>query len=231
MEWGILVDVSWGPQGGGQVFDAVLSGDAQATLALLGKSGIANDAYLAGGSALALYYGHRYSVDFNLFSSVPFDPKQLSKTLSSLGPFVEEVAKGVSLIGTFRGTKMSYFHYRYPLVKPTTRYRNVNVAHPHDIAAMKLVAITDRGTKKDFVDLYTLTQRGVSLENMFQFYDKKYGLFDANRYTLIKALSYLDEANEDKMPQMIASISWDEVKRFFTAESMRLAKHYLEEAP
>ena len=125
---------------------------------------------------------------------------------------------------------MSYFQYDYPLIEPTQQFLDISVAHSYDIAAMKLVAITDRGTKKDFVDLYELVHQGISFDNMFGLYDRKYKLFEANRFTLIKALSYLDEADADVMPQMIRSISWEEVKKFFTTEAMRLAKVYLGQA-
>ena len=210
------------------MFGTVLPGDAQAALAALGKSGLVSDAYLAGGSALALHFGHRYSIDFDFFSPQSFDPKKLSARLSALGSFTEEVAKGISLIGVFRGVKMSYFQYDYPLIAQTTQYLGVSVAHPHDIAAMKLVAITDRGTRKDFVDLYELVHNGVSFVDMFRFYDTKYKLFQTNRFTLMKALTYFDEADADTMPQMIRSIRWEEVKQFFQTESMQLAKKYLE---
>ncbi len=213
------------------MFNTVLSHDAQATLAILGQSGLVDHAYLAGGSALALHFDHRYSIDFDFFSPEPFDPKKLSASLAAIGPFVEEAAKGITLIGEFRGTKMSYFRYEYPLLEQTTPFLGVSVAHAYDIAAMKLVAITDRGTRKDYVDLYELVHQGISMEDMFDLYDRKYRLFDANRYTIIKSLTYFDEADATKMPTMIRAVSWDEVKKFFTAEAMRLAKRYLEEIP
>ncbi len=213
------------------MFESVLSDDAKATLALLNKSGLVRDAYLAGGSALALHFGHRYSIDFDFFSPLAFDPIKLSKSLSGIGSFAEEVVKGTSLIGTFQGIKMSYFQYDYLLIDKTKPFLGIAVAHPHDIAAMKLVAITDRGTKKDFIDLYELTHQGIPFDEMFRLYDRKYKLFEANRFTLIKALSYLDEADTDAMPEMIRPISWEEVKKFFTSEAMRLAKKYLEEYP
>lgn len=213
------------------MFSSVLSESAQATLAVLGKSGLFGDAYLAGGSALALYLGHRYSIDFDFFTPNAFDPKMLSAAISRVGPFIEDVAKGISLIGTFQEVKMSCFRYEYPLIEPTTRLFEIDIAHPHDIAAMKLVAIGDRGTRKDYVDLYALVQHGISIDDMFEYYDAKYKLFDANRYTLIKSLVYFDEADTTDMPVMIHAVSWDEIKKFFTTESMRLAKKYLEETP
>ncbi|MBI5614082.1 nucleotidyl transferase AbiEii/AbiGii toxin family protein [Candidatus Gottesmanbacteria bacterium] len=211
------------------MFESVLPKNAQTALALLGNSNpFPSDTYLAGGSALALHFGHRKSVDFDFFTPTAFDPKKLSESLSLLGSFDEEVAKGISLIGKFQGVKLSCFQYQYSLLKQPLVHLGVLVAHPNDIAPMKLVAICDRGTKKDFVDIYTMVQNGLTLEDMFTLYDKKYGLLESNRYTLCKALGYLDEADLTDMPEMLISLSWKEVKQFFIAQAMRLGKQYIE---
>jgi len=68
------------------MFPGTLSDDAQDALAVLGKSGILNWAYLAGGSALALYLGHRRSVDFDLFSAKPFSASLLERVKRAVAP-------------------------------------------------------------------------------------------------------------------------------------------------
>jgi hypothetical protein len=98
----------------------------------------------------------------------------------------------------------------------------------NDIAAMKLAAVMSRGIKRDFVDVYVLTRQGLSLEQMLDFYDQKYALLEQNVFGIIKSLNYFDDAENTEMPRMIVPISWLEVKRFFSAESIRLAKKYLE---
>lgn len=209
------------------MFTAVLSKDAQAALAALGKSGVVADAYLAGGSALALHFGHRRSEDFDFFSPHPFDPIQLGKAFSSVGTFHTEVAVGITLLGAFNGVKLSYFQYDYPLLRPTESLFDVAIAHPDDIAAMKLVAICDRSTKKDYVDLYTLAHRGVSFEAMFRFYEEKYHVFDENKFTITKSLTYFEPAEETEMPAMLDPLAWNDVKQFLIKESMRLGKQQI----
>lgn len=209
------------------MFSAILSKNAQAALALLGKSGLVADAYLAGGSALSLRFGHRYSIDFDFFSSKNFDPKKLIVSLKNIGEFTVDFAKGQSLIGEFNHVKFSYFLYDYPLIANAAKFLGVNLAHPHDIAAMKLVAISDRGAKKDYVDIFELIHQGINLEKMFKIYDRKYRLLSSNLFTLIKAVGYFDEAESTKMPKMVHPISWQQVKIFLSQESLRLAKKYL----
>lgn len=209
------------------MFKSVLSQSAQAALAILAKNKITKDAYLAGGSALALHFGHRYSIDFDFFSQTSFDPRTMSATLASIGHFNEEFAKGISLIGTFNGIKMSYFQYPYPLLDKTNDFLGVSVANHKDIAAMKIVAIGDRSTRKDYIDIYELVQQGYTLDEMLLWYDEKYHKLDTNMFSIVRSLTYFDDADEEAMPDMIHPYSWDQIKQFFIAESMRFAKKIL----
>lgn len=209
------------------MFTAVLSKNAQTALALLGKSGLVAGAYLAGGSALSLHFGHRYSIDFDFFSPKAFDSKKLIVSLKKIGEFTADFAKGQSLVGEFNRIKFSYFYYDYPLIAKTIKFFGVNLAHPHDIAAMKLGAISDRGAKKDYVDMFELIHQGISLEKMFRIYNRKYHPLSSNLFTLIKAVGYFDEAENSQMPKMIRPISWQQVKNFLSQESLRLARKRL----
>lgn len=211
------------------MFTTVLPIHAQKTLAVLGTSSLFADSYLAGGTALALQLGHRESIDFDFFTQTPFDPMKLSRQLSGLGSFTETVAKGISLIGEFNQVKMSCFQYEYPLLKKTIVYEGISIAHIQDIAAMKLVAISDRSTKKDYIDLYALVHNGISFDEMFVLYEQKYHAFEANKFSLIKSMTYFQDAELGDMPRMFVPISWDDVKTFLVSESMRLGKKYLED--
>lgn len=209
------------------MFRSVLSGPAQDALALLGKSKLVEKGYLAGGSALALHFGHRYSFDFDFFSQETFDPRKLSRQLQKLGNFVETVAKGISLLGTFQGVKFSYFQYEYPLISETSKFLEVNIADIKDIAAMKIAALMDRGTKRDFIDIYEMLQEGMNLGEIFKLYNQKYHTFETNKFSIIKSFGYFDDAEGGDMPQMIKKVSWQEVKDFFASESLRLGRKYL----
>lgn len=211
------------------MFTAVLSENAQKALALLGKEKILPPkTYLAGGSCLALHYGHRISVDFDFFTPSEFKSEGIVRRLNQVGKFIlQEAAEKNTLLGLFNNVKFSLFLYRYPLIFKPKKYLNILLADPRDIAAMKLAAVMDRGTKKDFVDLYFLNKKGVSIEQAFKYYDKKYKSLANNLYSLIKSLSYFDDAEKLEMPLMIKKVSFEKVKEFFRQETVRLAKKYI----
>jgi hypothetical protein len=79
-----------------------------------------------------------------------------------------------------------------------------------DIAAMKLAAITGRGSKKDFIDIYFILQK-YGLSDILKFYEDKYS--DGSIFLVLRSLAYFDDAEEEPMPKMLVNISWQEVKK------------------
>jgi hypothetical protein len=92
---------------------------------------------------------------------------------------------------------------------------------------MKIAAVMDRGYKKDFIDLFFLSQKGIGLEKCFEVYDKKYKALKNNLYSIIISLSYFDDAENSAMPVMLTKISWSGIRKFFEQEAVRLGKKYL----
>lgn len=209
------------------MFPGTLFIGAQNTLALLGKQDFLKQTYLAGGSSLALQLGHRRSIDFDFFTNKPFELSDIKTNLQKIGVYHGENETPKTIVGKFNQVKFSLFFYPYELIDMTTNYQGINLASIKDIAAMKLVAITDRGTKKDYIDLYFLANKCFSLEKMFNFYDKKYHNFEINKITLLKALQYFEDADESEIPEMIEKIDWQEIKKFFQKETVKLAEKYL----
>lgn len=209
------------------MFTKTLSENAQNSLALLGKGVLPAGTYLAGGSALALHFGHRISIDFDFFTNVPFSTEDLAKDLIKWGDFKPRTILKDTLLGSFNGIKFSIFYYQHPLLFKATDYQSVLVADPKDIAAMKIAAMMDRGTKKDFIDLYFLSKKGVVLESCFTYYEEKYKALANNLYSIITSLSYFVDAEASEMPKMIDKVSWSVVKGFFEKEAVRLGNKYL----
>ena len=117
------------------------------------------------------------------------------------------------------GVKVDLVNYPYVWIAPKVEEDSLVLASPKDIAAMKLSAITNRGTKKDFIDVYELLNH-FSLEQMFGFYREKYT--DAIPFMTLKSLTWFEDAEDDPMPFMLKKYSWDDVKEKIITEVNRL---------
>lgn len=169
-------------------------------------------AYLAGGTALAIYFGHRRSEDFDWFTPTSIPPNALLGDVEALG-FAVEVHQNTegTFLGLVGGVKFSVFRYRYDLLAPTTRLDGSQLASLPDLAAMKLAAICGRATKKDYVDLHALMTLGrMSLSAMAAAFVTKYPTGDP--IAAVRAVGYFQDAEKQTMPLMLNRTSWKNVK-------------------
>jgi len=101
------------------------------------------------------------------------------------------------------------------------KFFSLSIADIFDIYIMELSAISSRGRKKDFVDLYFLLQY-FSLLELFDGYNAKYGTEVSNFYHLQKLLIYFEDAESQPMPKMMKETNWAEIKRKIILEVKRL---------
>lgn len=171
--------------------------------------------YLGGGTALAIYLGHRHSVDLDWFTGEGIaDPLRLAQDIRDKGiSFVTGQIEQGTLHGTISGIRVSFFEYRYPLLKPLiflTKFA-CQTASSEDLACMKLSALAQRGSKKDFVDIYGLGLRHISLRGMLQLYQRKYSIEDIAH--VLYGLAYFDDADQERMPKMFLNVDWRTIKK------------------
>lgn len=128
--------------------------------------------YLAGGTGLALRLGHRRSLDLDFFAEDEVDEEALLRDLQRVGELsVMAKAKQTLDVHLF-DTKVSFLAYPYPMLFPFDSYAGVPVADPRDIARMKISAISSRGTRRDFTDLY-LASKTYGLDELLRLFDRK----------------------------------------------------------
>ena len=167
--------------------------------------------YLAGGTALALELGHRISVDLDFFNKDTFSISLLVEQLNTLGNLKIEDQSENTFNGSLDGVKISFFYYPYPLLFTTKEYNSVYLADERDIGAMKIQSISGRGSKKDFIDLFVLLKK-YSIQELLNFFHKKYEKFNYNQLHILKSLSYFYDADTNPEPIYINPIDWKEVK-------------------
>ena len=177
---------------------------------------------LAGGTALALQIGHRQSIDLGLFGNLIGEEIDLKEQIFSLGDIV--VLKNIPNIHIWmvNGIKVDVVRYPFPWIGEMIIHDNLRLAGLKDIAAMKLAAVTGRGSKKDFIDIFFLLKR-FSLKEMVQWYSEKYK--DASLFLVLKSLAYFVDADSDDEPVMLKRIEWKEIKNSIDKEVNQFIKH------
>jgi len=193
----------------------VLTERQRKALRLLSPKTAADGFYLAGGTAIALHLGHRRSVDLDWFleGRIP-DPLRLAEEIRDGGiPFVTGQMSGGTLYGSVHGVRVSFLEFRYPLLDALVAWPEFGcrLAGLRDLACMKLSAIAQRGSKKDFVDLFALGRNGSSLADMLAWYRAKFGVEEIGH--VLYSLAYFDDADPERMPRMIWKADWKEIKR------------------
>jgi predicted nucleotidyltransferase component of viral defense system len=203
------------------MYDRVLNPGTMTLLHRLSPDDLPEGTYLAGGTAVALYLGHRRSADLDFFTPVEFTELQWEAKLSQNIGFTLLKRDWQTLIGNVDKVKFSLFSYRYKQISPVELYENIPIASVPDLAAMKLDTIIGRGSKRDFIDIYFLAQKH-SLEELFSFYQSKYNNFEERYLMLKKALVYFGDADKDEMPDMLVPANWPQIKKWFVESVKRL---------
>jgi predicted nucleotidyltransferase component of viral defense system len=167
------------------------------------------DFRLVGGTALALQYGHRTSIDIDLFGKTNFDDIDLPRILKRY-PKVQNFSNS-KFIKTYiiNDIKVDMVSYSYSWIGELLTEDNIRMADIKDIAAMKISAITNRGSKKDFFDL-SLILDYYSLKEILEFYQEKY--YDGTVFMALKSLTYFMDAEQEDNPELLMGQEWEEVK-------------------
>jgi hypothetical protein len=171
--------------------------------------------YLAGGTAIALYFGHRESIDFDFFalpSALAGQPLLDQLLASGIAFELTSVSPG-TLLGIVEGVKVSFFHYPYPHIAPVHPFSNpgLDVASIPDLCAMKLSAAAQRGARKDFIDIHRLMLGGAPIASMLEYYRQKYA--QVNIAHVLRGLTYYDDAEPHAMPKLYIPMDWGQIKR------------------
>ena len=172
--------------------------------------------YLAGGTALALQLGHRTSVDFDFYIPKHFDSAKLATEFTQR--FGEEIKINQqtedTLKITIRNTWASFFYYPYELIRLLRDFEGIKLSSVEDIAAMKAIAVVQRGRKRDFFDIYYLV-KGIGFERLIFHTLEKYPNYEVP--LILKALSYFDDADKETENGRIdifdKNLTWEEVKK------------------
>ncbi len=172
--------------------------------------------YLAGGTALALLEGHRVSIDLDFFAPTIGSPDDLAARIAAQGLEITVTSTArETLYIEAGGVQASFIGSPLPLLGSLRTIAPVllPLASEEDIAAMKLAAVSARGSRKDFIDLWILVTRHKPLAEYLSVFKGKYKTHDIGH--VVRSLVYFDDADAEPPLRLLAGLNWDQVKEDF----------------
>ncbi|MDP2090216.1 MAG: nucleotidyl transferase AbiEii/AbiGii toxin family protein [Candidatus Gracilibacteria bacterium] len=181
---------------------------------------------LGGGTGLALIFGHRTSIDFDFFINQDIDNDKLF--LMCL-----EVFKGFEISKIYEekntlyilvnGVKISFFTYNYNNLYDIIETYYFNIYSIQDIGAMKLWAIQNRATNKDYVDLFYIINE-IGLNNLIDIFFLKFGKVVTKTY-ILKSLVYFDDIKIEKLILTDKKLNFEKIKNFLIKETKNISNN------
>ncbi len=182
-----------------------------------------SDYYLAGGTAIAIFYGHRISEDMDFFSPERVNALEISSELRHSGFKLEDISIAPGTLHCLiNGVRTSFMEYGHNLLQDLQSFMGIKVASVVDIACMKLSAVVSRAEKKDYYDIAEILTHK-TLRELLQSFLKKYGP-EIDTYSLLKSLCYFEDIEGFPEPSG-AQKTWNQVKHIL----VEACRNYLEE--
>ena len=187
-------------------------GPAMDVLNFLSAQDFLNEFRLVGGTGLALYWGHRRSVDIDLFTDKKLSVTLLEHKLTSLDGAVQVSKNPIGLMYEINSIKCDFLIYPYSFLFNEITEDGIRIAHIEDIIALKLGAIANRGAMKDFVDLYYMLDR-YSITDLLFFYSRMYKVNE--HFSLLKSMTYFEDAENELLPKLFIdkTLTWEKIKK------------------
>jgi predicted nucleotidyltransferase component of viral defense system len=165
---------------------------------------------LVGGTALSLLFGHRKSIDLDLFTDKPIDRDNLIPALEDAFGRITTINDKRNIYQcVIQNVKVDFVSVRYPFLNPVQIIDKIPFADTKDLIALKLNAVKGRGVKKDFWDVAKLLKI-YTLEELVQMYLDRYT--DDDNIMLMRSIGYFDDAENFLDPECLEGMSWTEVK-------------------
>ena len=162
---------------------------------------------LVGGTTLSLLYGHRKSVDLDLFSNKPFENAVIVASLEKKyqSAFVNRSTNPrFGIFGFIEEVKIDIIRHPHPLIRPEVDIEGIRMFSAEDIIAMKVQAILGRGKKKDFWDVAELLHH-FSVADFINFHKEKYTSQNL-LITIPQAITFFADAEESEDPVSLKKV-------------------------
>lgn len=212
------------------MFEQVLPDTTRKLLSALNDEINKQNFYLGGGSGLSLQLGHRISEDLDFFTTKSFHPQQLAHYLDSNFQYQETLASSGTLYCNINDVKVSFLEYKIPLIYSLIDFQKIKVADWRDIMAEKFKTLSQRGSRKDFFDIYTcFINKKLSIAEGIQIFKQRFQGTGVNYYHILKSLVYFVDADQEPELMLLKKVSWPTIKDFFITNLREFEKFLLAE--
>lgn len=189
---------------------------------------------LVGGTALSLHYGHRMSVDIDLFTDALYESinfEAITRFLNKHYPYVSPIGEGpvgmgrAFLVGTNSDNAIKVdIYYNDDFIRDQIEIDGVRLASPDEIVAMKLNVVQHTGRKKDFWDLHELMGH-YDLNKMLELHKEKYP-YNHDRDRILTNFTNFEKADHDFDPYCLRGKHWELIKLDFSDWVEKFIKSY-----
>lgn len=174
------------------------------------------DYILVGGTAIALYLGHRFSIDFDLFTSKAIKRKSIKnymiKNRYDVNQLIKEEEDQIHFM--INEVKITFFQYPFSINETIDFEDIIKIPTLINLAAMKAFALGGSGKWKDYVDIYFLLKDHFSLNQIIKRSEELFGeVFNDKLFR--EQLTFFDDINYDEeVIYRDTPIDKDEIKNF-----------------
>ena len=181
-----------------------------------------NDYYLVGGTAIALYIGHRRSIDFDLFTTQDIKRKSIRNLIDKSGFTVDNVLyeafDQIHLVAN--SVKITFFNFPYKIVHSMDFDGIIKIPTLLDLAAMKTYALGGRAKWKDYVDLYFILKDQYDLRELSARATEIFGTY-FNEKLFREQLCFFDDIDYSEKVEYIGDeINEGEIRKFLVDIAM-----------
>lgn len=181
--------------------------------------------YLGGGTAVAVHLAHRESRDLDFFFHRGLELAAVKELIAGLGAFAVTHESGGTLKGLFEATKIEIFDAsRLKRLTEPVVVAGLSIAGLHDLMAMKLKVMAERGEMRDYFDVKAIDEEGtVSVEEGIELYMSRYGV-EPNSESLSHLYRAMGDLSDVEVDDMLP-IDLAELQRWWSTRQARVLRN------
>lgn len=177
---------------------------------------------LAGGTAIALLLGHRFSYDFDIFTSKKIPRKLLKKAIEIFGKDIKKLVDSSAEFSFLTATKIriSFVHFPFPALHRCVKTKSISIFDLRDLASNKAYVIGRRGEYRDYVDMFFMLKKGLKLKKIIKEAEKRFkGAFSERLF--LEQLVYFDDLKDFRIDFLDKQYTPEQIQQFFQKEIKR----------